>query len=242
MPTHTQPAIIVDQSTYGTYHGLLSWAHAKIKGVANNATAARNSSTVRSTVLSVGLYSIGSEYQNPFRNVTEIADYQRRPMTVKVQRLLLLLLVLACFWLSLSGHFTPMLLALGAASCLFVAWVTSRKGLVDERGALLQIHWGRWCRYQGWLAVQIARAAIDVAARILDPRLPISPVVGHVPADLSDLGKVIYANSITLTPGTVSINLTDDNRIIVHSLTQEGMDELKNGEMLRRVRDVLKQP
>jgi multicomponent Na+:H+ antiporter subunit E len=66
--------------------------------------------------------------------------------------------------------------------------------------------------------------------------------VGHVPADLSDLGKVIYANSITLTPGTVSINLTDDNRIIVHSLTQEGMDELKNGEMLRRVRDVLKQP
>jgi len=163
-------------------------------------------------------------------------------MTAKIQRLLLLLLVLGCFWLLLSGHFTPTLLALGAASCLFVAWVTMRKGLVDERSALMQIRWGPWCRYQGWLAVQIARGAIDVAARVLDPRLPISPVVDDVPADLSTLGKVIYANSITLTPGTVSINLTDDDRIIVHSLTREGMDELKKGEMLRRVREVLKQP
>lgn len=232
----------MDQSTYGTYHGLLSRAHANIRGVANSARAASNSSTVRSTVLSVALYSIGSEYQNLFRNVTEIADHQRRPVTDKVQRLLLLLLVLACFWLLLSGHFTPMLLALGAASCLFVAWVTMRKGLVDDRSALMQIRWGRWCRYQAWLAVQIARAAVDVAARILDPRLPISPVVDDVPADLPALGKVIYANSITLTPGTVSINLTDDDRIIVHSLTREGMDELKNGEMLRRVREVLKSP
>lgn len=163
-------------------------------------------------------------------------------MTTKAVRFLLLLSVLMCFWLLLSGHFTPLLLVLGVVCCLFVAWVTVRNSLVDERSVLTQIHWGRWFCYQAWLMAQIAKAAVDVAARILKPGLPISPVVDYVPADLTDLGKVIYANSITLTPGTVSINLTDDDRITVHSLTREGMDELKRGEMLRRVREIVKQP
>jgi multicomponent Na+:H+ antiporter subunit E len=160
-------------------------------------------------------------------------------MTVSVTRVFSLLLILACFWLALSGFFTPLLLTLGVLSCLFVAWITLQKSLIDGESALSQIRWGRWCRYKVWLVGQIARSSIDVAARIIDPRLPISPTVDNVPADLSDLGKVIYANSITLTPGTVSINLTDD-RIVVHSLTREGMESLKQGGMYRRVRELQK--
>lgn len=160
-------------------------------------------------------------------------------MNVAVSRVVVLLIVLACFWLALSGSTKPLLLALGAVSCLFVAWIALNKNLVDDRSVLHQIHWTRWCRYNIWLIGQIGKSTIDVAARILDPRLPISPTVGHVPADLSDLGKVIYGNSITLTPGTVSINLTD-NEIVVHSLTRQGMDALERGAMYRRVKELEK--
>lgn len=160
-------------------------------------------------------------------------------MTASTPRILLLLFILACFWLALSGYFKPLLLSLGAVSCVFVAWITLRKSLIDDRSVLPEIRWGRWLRYKIWLVGQIAGSAVDVAFRILDPKLPVSPTVEHVPADLSDLGKVIYANSITLTPGTVSINLTDDE-IVVHALTREGMDTLKTGEMHRRVKALLK--
>lgn len=157
-----------------------------------------------------------------------------------VPRTLLLLVILACFWLGLSGYFKPLLLTLGALSCLFVAWITLRRSLIGrERSLLSRIHWGRWLRYQLWLAGQIVQSAIDVTRRILDPALPIAPVVDRVPAALSDIGKVIYANSITLTPGTVSINL-GDNSIVVHALTHEGMDVLHDGDMYRRVRELEK--
>lgn len=160
-------------------------------------------------------------------------------MTVPVTRVFSLLLILACFWLALSGFLKPLLLTLGVLSCFFVAWITLQKSLIDEESALSQIRWGRWCRYKVWLVGQIVKSSIDVAVRIIDPRLPISPTVDNVPADLSDLGKVIYANSITLTPGTVSINLTDD-QIVVHSLTREGMESLQQGDMYRRVRELQK--
>jgi len=160
-------------------------------------------------------------------------------MIERVVRVTLLLLVLACFWLALSGFFKPLLLALGALSCFFVAWVTLRKSLIDERSVLTQIHWGAWCRYNLWLVGQIVQAGIDVSRRILDPKMPISPTVDKVPADLPELGKVIYANSITLTPGTVSINLTGDG-IIVHSLTRENIEALHEGEMYRRVRELVR--
>jgi multicomponent Na+:H+ antiporter subunit E len=149
-----------------------------------------------------------------------------------------LLAILAAFWLMLSGHLTPSLLMLGAISCLFVAWLTLRTGVIDKESVLSEIRWGRWWRYQLWLLVQIVGSAVGVAARILHPRLPISPVVDRVPADLSDLGKVIYANSITLTPGTVAINL-GDGEIIVHALTREGMEQLKQGDMHRRVLKIM---
>lgn len=160
-------------------------------------------------------------------------------MTASTPRIVILLFILACFWLGLSGYFKPLLLSLGAVSCVFVAWITLRKSLMDDRSVLSEIRWGRWLRYKVWLIGQIAGSGVDVASRILDPKLPISPTVERVPADLSDLGKVIYANSITLTPGTVSINITDDE-IVVHSLTREGMVGLKAGEMHRRVKALLK--
>jgi len=160
-------------------------------------------------------------------------------MIKKSTRVIALLIVLACFWLAMSGFFKPLLLGLGALSCALVTWITLRKSLVDDQSILVQVHWLRWFRYKAWLVGQIIKSSLDVARRIIDPTMPISPTVDEVAADLPALGKVIYANSITLTPGTVSINLTE-NGIIVHALTRQGMDNLHAGEMYRRVKHLIR--
>ena len=89
--------------------------------------------------------------------------------------------------------------------------------------------------YAPWLIWQIVKANVDVARRILDPRLPIRPHVIRIRAgQKTDLGRVIYANSITLTPGTVTIDL-EGRDLRVHALTDEAAEGLATGEMDRRV-------
>ena len=138
-------------------------------------------------------------------------------------------------WLLLSGYFTnSLLLSLGAASCAIVIWLAQRMGILDEDlpsfGLIL-----RFFAYIPWLIVEISKSNIDVIKRILHPRLPISPTLFRVEASqTSDLTRVIFANSITLTPGTVAIRV-EDNHIEVHALSQEGADGLSDGSMNERV-------
>lgn len=143
-------------------------------------------------------------------------------------------LFLFAIWLLLSGHYTPLLLVLGVASTLFIVAIALRVALVDREihhvllkpSALL---------YWLWLGKEIIKSSVDVTRRILDPRLPISPKVIKVRAgQRTDLGRVTYANSITLVPGTVSMDV-DGDTIIVHALTRESADDLERGEMNRRV-------
>jgi multicomponent Na+:H+ antiporter subunit E len=89
--------------------------------------------------------------------------------------------------------------------------------------------------YIPWLLWQIFKANVHVGLRILNPKLPISPrIVKAVTSQRGDMGRVIYANSITLTPGTVSLQVEDDH-ILVHALTEESADGLADGDMDRRV-------
>jgi len=142
--------------------------------------------------------------------------------------------VLFGLWLLLSGHYTPLLLGFGAASCALVVLISARMDVVDREGH--PIHLGpRALTYWPWLLVEIVKANIDVAKRIVDPKLPISPTMLRVKASQkTEVGRVIYANSITLTPGTVSVELEGD-MIEVHALTVEGAEALQEGEMDRRV-------
>ena len=90
-------------------------------------------------------------------------------------------------------------------------------------------------RYGPWLVIQIIRSNLDVAKRIVNPKLPIHPTVIHVDAtDHTEVGRVTYANSITLTPGTISLDVSED-AIEVHALTEEAANDLMSGEMGRRV-------
>ncbi len=143
-------------------------------------------------------------------------------------------LVLFGVWLLLSGFFEPLLLGLGVLSCVIVVLIANRMDVIDHEGQPVQLGW-RILTYWVWLAVEIVKANLDVARRILDPKLPIDPVLVRVKASqASELGQVIYANSITLTPGTVSI-LVEDGEILVHAIAREMAEDLEGGEMDRRV-------
>ncbi|MDH3280544.1 MAG: Na+/H+ antiporter subunit E [Gammaproteobacteria bacterium] len=146
-----------------------------------------------------------------------------------------LIVTLAVTWMLLSGYWDPLLLGLGALSCLAVYGIVARMDLVDHEAHYLNLRFGRWIKYACWLMWQIAVANIDVARRVLHPRLPISPTVAHIKStQQTELGRVIFANSITLTPGTVSMDLVD-GEIEVHALTEAAADALHGGEMDRRV-------
>ena len=148
-----------------------------------------------------------------------------------------LTLFLFAIWLLLSGHYTPLMLVLGGLSTLLVVFLATRADLIDRETQPILLK-PSVLLYWFWLARKIILSNIDVARRILSPGLPISPTVFTVRAgQKTDLGRVTYANSITLVPGTVTMDV-DEDVITVHALTREAADEIKSGEMDRRVCDV----
>jgi len=143
-------------------------------------------------------------------------------------------LVVFALWLLLSGHYVPLLLTFGVLSAALIVWIAARLDVIDHESIPLQIKLG-YVGYLAWLGKEIAKANIDVAKLVLNPALPISPMMLRVPAtQRTDVGKVIYANSITLTPGTVSVEV-EDNEILVHAITREAAEGLASGDMDRRV-------
>ena len=145
-----------------------------------------------------------------------------------------LTLSLASFWLLMSGIFTPLILFLGFVSVLFVLYLIRRMDALDEDVFEFKLK-TKYFSYWSWLAKEIFKANIDVSKVILSPKMKLSPRMVRVPLQQStELATVIYANSITLTPGTVSVEI-EGNEIIVHALTQELMDGLIEGDMDKRV-------
>jgi multicomponent Na+:H+ antiporter subunit E len=146
-----------------------------------------------------------------------------------------LFVILLAVWLLLSGHYTPMLIGIGVLCCAFVVWLGWRMRIVDPEGVPVQLL-PRAFGYVPWLAKEVFLANVDVAKRTLTPGRPdISPELFDVATSQhSDLGRVLYANSITLTPGTVSIRV-HGRRITVHAIAEEAADALREGEMDRRV-------
>jgi multicomponent Na+:H+ antiporter subunit E len=146
-----------------------------------------------------------------------------------------LFVILMAVWLFNSGHYTPLITGFGVASCLLVVFLSWRMGLVDEEGVPVHLL-PRALLYIPWIAKEVVLANVDVARRILSFGRPkISPAVFDTPTtQCTDLGRVLYANSITLTPGTVSI-WVHGRAITVHAIAEEVADGLAEGEMDRRV-------
>lgn len=140
------------------------------------------------------------------------------------------------FWLVLSGHFDPLFLSLGALSVALVCWISWRAGLTEDTGLFpLAL---RLPRYFPWLGKEVLLASISVVRKVWSPRPALRPVVETTPSpDMSTLSQVIYANSITLTPGTLALTV-DDECVEVHSLEAADVEQLRAGRMLRRIRQL----
>jgi len=160
----------------------------------------------------------------------------RRASTVldRMLRLFALVAALYAFWILMSGFFTPFLLASGFGAALFVAWLAHRMEVVDREGHPFHLTWAA-VTYWPWLVKEIFKSALDVSRIILDPKLPASPtVVRFKPRQKTVVGLVTHANSITLTPGTLSIEVGPE-QFTVHALTAEGAAATAVSDMDRRV-------
>ncbi len=154
---------------------------------------------------------------------------------MKSRYLISLTVALIAAWLLWSGHLDPFILILGGLSVLLTLWMSCRMNVIDDEGAPAQLGIRPFTQFAPWLMWEIVKSNIDVTKIILSPKMKLRRNLIEVSADQkSQIGKVILANSITLTPGTVSVHLKDD-RILVHALSFEGGEEDLSGDMAMRV-------
>ena len=133
-------------------------------------------------------------------------------------------------WLLLSGIYTPLLISLGIFSSVLVTWIAHRMDVADDEGFPIQLS-GKAITYWPWLFWEIVKANVDIARIIIKKEMPINPTLIRTPASQkTEIGQVAYANSITLTPGTISIAV-GEGMIDVHALTNEAAEEVQTGRM-----------
>jgi len=153
---------------------------------------------------------------------------------VKTQTLGLVIL-LVIFWLVNSGHYTPLILGLGVASIGLVVLVARRMNVVDEES--IPFHLSRELpAYYLWLLKELVISNYQVVRRIWQFGLKLNPAIESIDITQdSDMGRVILANSISLTPGTITTSITAES-ITVHALDRSSIAALKNGDMGARIR------
>ena len=138
------------------------------------------------------------------------------------------------FWLVLSGHLEPLPLALGVLAAFAVAWLNRDRERLSP--ALRAIP--RLLRYLPWLLKEVAAANLQVVRVVLDPRLPVAPALIRVRAPFTgDVALTTLANSITLTPGTVTLDV-EGSDLIVHALTASAAAGLEHGDLAARIERV----
>ena len=151
----------------------------------------------------------------------------------RLSSILMLLLVLAISWLLWSGLYKPLVMGLGAFSCVLSVYLAHRMGFFRHHQAMSKVLHrlpGFWL----WLLKEIVVSSIDVAKLILSPSLPISPTIVVLDAKTkTDVGHAILGNSITLSPGTVTLDV-HDGKLLIHCLTARGAKDLLKGEANRR--------
>jgi len=145
---------------------------------------------------------------------------------------LLLFVFYFVIWLLLSGHYDPLLLTLGVLSCITCLYVTWKAKFIDEEGLPLHLLI-RLPIYTLWLFKEIIKANIDTA-KIIIINNPDPQNFRVKSSQKTEAGKVTYANSITLTPGTVTTVL-DGDILEVHALSSDMADDVKSGAMDKKV-------
>lgn len=145
---------------------------------------------------------------------------------------LILFLILFSLWLLMSGHYSILIITLGIISCAFCVYVAKRGNLIDDEG--LPIFFiPRLSNYLIWLFKEILKSNLNTAKVIINGK--VEPETFTVKASqVTDVAKVTYANSITLTPGTVTTKMQKDV-FEVHALNSDFGNDVRTNEMDKKV-------
>jgi multicomponent Na+:H+ antiporter subunit E len=180
-------------------------------------------------------------------------DHQHKGRTARTRRTLppkgfaaasfaLTFLIMAFFWVLFSGKFDPFHICLGIASCLIVAALNHRFLFVSGVRLNLLIHWVRFAGYIPWLFYQILLANLHVLYLVFHPRMMdlIDPKIIQFDSILKeDVPRTTFANSITLTPGTITVHVSVMGKFSVHCIDDKSGESLP-GAMETRIDKVFK--
>lgn len=133
-------------------------------------------------------------------------------------------ILMMVLWLLMSGIYKPLIIGFGVMSVALTLWVTRRMDAVDDDSVGLKLRIFKAITYFGWLMVEIVKANWAVIKIVLSPKMPINQNLFHIKySQKSDLGQVIFANSITLTPGTITVE-TEPGKFLIHALSYSDDD------------------
>ena len=173
--------------------------------------------------------------------MAQISSGDRSPPGFLVQHrgIIIQSVLLLALWLVLSGRFYPEPIFYGIISVAFVVWLNlGVRHIPLSSGEYLsgnQIYFSRLLLYIPWLLWQITKSAAFVAYLTLHPRMPINPMVVTFESRLPNpIAKVILGNSISLTPGTLTLDIYE-NKFTVHAIVDEVEEDLVSGDMESRV-------
>ena len=145
---------------------------------------------------------------------------------------LILFLILLSLWLLMSGHYSILIITLGIISCAFCVYVAKRGNLIDDEG--LPIFFiPRLSNYLIWLFKEILISNFNTAKVIINGKVEPETFTVKV-SQVTDVAKVTYANSITLTPGTVTTKMQKDV-FEVHALNSDFGNDVRTNEMDKKV-------
>ena len=155
-------------------------------------------------------------------------------------RVIILALLLSAAWLLWSGFFKPLILMFGVLSVAIVLVTAQRMHFFDTDVFALRFTY-RLFRFWLWLGREIVRSSLEVTRIVLSPKLPIEPTVVEFDTQCEHpVDRAILGNSITLTPGTLTLTI-DEQHLTVHALTANGGRDIEGGEMDRRVSELRSQ-
>ncbi len=160
------------------------------------------------------------------------------PMKISFLALFFRATGLFLFWILLSGKIDAIHLFFGGLSALLIAAYSAQlaKSILPPVSLLqMPVVFFRYVRYCIWLTGRILLAAVHVSRLVLSPRLPIHPrLYSHATPLKTDLERVLFANSITLTPGTITVDLKDGT-LMIHQLDEDSSGDIHSGEMEKQI-------
>lgn len=148
-------------------------------------------------------------------------------------------IVMFIFWVAVSGSLKWPQLLFGFAAAVFVVWFNRNLLIRPEERVPVRLKTLLWfAGYAFKLLIDIVVANFQVAAIVLSPKMPIEPNLVDLEVDIEKVtNRVLLANSITLTPGTLTI-MAEDNKFLVHALTFKSGEDLRNWPLIKRIREM----